>query len=326
MGTHPIFESDFDCLTDRFGRFVCVKMPGVQNKYTVDTNNRFFVDDDENEDDVEDVENVDPFEQLKQLNKQAEDAKNAPKPKKTVQKKKAPVKAAESEKKVEKKDADKPRGERRERRDNRGPRPPRNNDDGAIEERPKREYRPRGGGGGDGRGPRREKFDRRSRDPRSSQKGFDKKEGAGGGNWGTAEDELTGQTEKVENENNENSEEKPAAEEAAPVTPPEPEEVTMTLEEYRAQKKNVNRNPNAKEKDEEVKETKKEFEAKRKGRAGRMAPVDFRPAPLVAPRGGGDRRRGGNRGDYKANKVKDIFLHSSNSVDNFKMSIPGIRR
>ena len=57
-------------------------MPGVQNKYTVDTNNRFFVDDDENEDDdVEDVENVDPFEQLKQLNKQAEEAKNAPKPK-----------------------------------------------------------------------------------------------------------------------------------------------------------------------------------------------------------------------------------------------------
>ena len=53
------------------------------------------------------------------------------------------------------------------------------------------------------------------------------------------------------------------------------------------------------------KETKKEFEAKRKGRAGRMAPVDFRPAPLVAPRGGGDRRRGGNRGDYKANKVRD---------------------
>merc|ERR1712131_121248 len=237
MGTHPIFESDFDCLTDRFGRVVCVKMPGVQNKYTVDTNNRFFVDDDENEDDVEDVENVDPFEQLKQLNKQAEDAKNAPKPKKTVQKKKAPVKAAEPEKKVEKKDSDKPRGERRERRDNRGPRPPRNNDDGAIEERPKREYRPRGGGGGDGgRGPRREKFDRRSRAPRSSQKGFVKKEGAGGGNWGTAEDELTGQIEKVENENNESSEE------------------YMMLEEYRDQKKSINRNPNAKEKNELVKQ------------------------------------------------------------------------
>merc|ERR1739838_877135 len=236
MGTHPIFESDFDCLTDRFGRVVCVKMPGVQNKYTVDTNNRFFVDDDENEDDdVEDVENVDPFEQLKQLNKQAEEAKNAPKPKKTVQKKKAPV-AAESEKKVEKKDSDKPRGERRERRDNRGPRPPRNNEDGTVDDRPRREYRPRGGGGaGDNRGPRREKFDRRSRDPRSSQKGFDKKEGAGGGNWGTTEDELTGQTEKVENENNEKSEEKPAAEEAeaAPVKQPEPEEVTMTLKEYR---------------------------------------------------------------------------------------------
>lgn len=40
-----------------------------------------------------------------------------------------------------------------------------------------------------------------------------------------------------------------------------------------------------------------------------MAPVDFRPAPLVAPRGGGDRRGGerkynNNRGDgYKAKKV-----------------------
>merc|ERR1711935_1001300 len=75
----------------------------------------------------------------------------------------------------------------------------------------------------------------------------------------------------------------------------EPEVATMTLEEFRAQKKSVNRNPNAKANDDDdVKETKKDHEAKRKGRAGRMAPVDFRPAPLVAPRGGGD-RRGGER-------------------------------
>lgn len=54
-------------------------MPGVQNKYSVDVNNRFNCDE---EDDVEsDNENVDPFEQLKQLNKAAEQAKLAPKPK-----------------------------------------------------------------------------------------------------------------------------------------------------------------------------------------------------------------------------------------------------
>ena len=56
-------------------------MPGVQNKYSIDVNNRFFVEDEENDEEVEDLENVDPFEQLKQLNRQAEAAKNAPKPK-----------------------------------------------------------------------------------------------------------------------------------------------------------------------------------------------------------------------------------------------------
>ena len=56
-------------------------MPGVQNKYSIDVNNRFFVEDEENDEEVEDLENVDPFEQLKQLNRQAEAAKSAPKPK-----------------------------------------------------------------------------------------------------------------------------------------------------------------------------------------------------------------------------------------------------
>ena len=61
-----------------------------------------------------------------------------------------------------------------------------------------------------------------------------------------------------------------------------------------------------------MQETKKDYgEAKRKGRAGRMAPVDFRPAPLVAPRGGGDRRGGNrynnNRGDYKQSKVSQFL-------------------
>jgi len=296
-------------------------MPGVQNKYSVDVNNRFNCDE---EDDVEsDNENVDPFEQLKQLNKAAEQAKLAPKPKKPVQKKKPVEKKVETEKKVEKRD-DKPRraAPRRDYQDRR-----QNDEGGAVDtERPKREFRPRGergsgfgggdgearGGGGGGGAPRKN-FDRRSRDPRSSAKGYDKKEGSGTGNWGNVDDELTGQTEKVETEikdekatetvgedNNQTTEEKPVR---------EPEVATMTLEEFRAQKKSVNRNPNAKANDDDdVKETKKDHEAKRKGRAGRMAPVDFRPAPLVAPRGGGDRRGGerkynNNRGDgYKAKK------------------------
>lgn len=296
-------------------------MPGVQNKYAIDVNNRFNCDEEDDQESDGENENVDPFEQLKQLNKAAEQAKLAPKPKKPVQKKKPVEKKVETEKKIEKRD-DKPRrtAPRRDYQDNR-----RQNDDGGDIDRPKREFRPRGergfGGGdggsrGGGGGAPRKNFDRRSRDPRSSAKGYDKKEGSGTGNWGNVGDELAGQTEKVETEikdensagedNNQTTEtEKPAA------APREPEEVTMTLEEYRAQKKSVNRNPNAKANDDDaVKETKKEHEAKRKGRAGRMAPVDFRPAPLVAPRGGGDRRGFGdrnnkynnNRGDYKGGK------------------------
>ena len=57
---------------------------------------------------------------------------------------------------------------------------------------------------------------------------------------------MAGQTEKVE-------EEQKSADEQKDETPPEPQEVTMTLEEYRSQKKNVNRNPNAKVEEDEVK-------------------------------------------------------------------------
>lgn len=286
-------------------------MPGVQNKYAIDVNNRFNCEEDDDQE-GSDGENVDPFEQLKQLNKAAEQAKLAPKPKKTVQKKKPVEKKVETEKKIEKRD-DKPRrrdGPRRDYQDRR-----QNDDGGAVDERPKREFRPRGerggfGGGDGGGGAPRRNFDRRSRDPRSSAKGYDKKEGSGTGNWGNVDDELAGQTEKVETEiKEENAAEDGGEKQTTEDKPPrEPEEVTMTLEEYRAQKKSVNRNPNAKATDDDAaKETKKDYgEAKRKGRAGRMAPVDFRPAPLVAPRGGGDRRGGNrynnNRGDYKQSK------------------------
>ena len=78
---------------------------------------------------------------------------------------------------------------------------------------------------------------------------FEKKEGSGAGNWGTAEDELQGQTEKVEGETEGEKTEKPEGEEVEQkeeVPPPEPEEKTMTLEEYYASRKKSNRNPNAK--------------------------------------------------------------------------------
>ena len=80
--------------------------------------------------------------------------------------------------------------------------------------------------------------------------GSDKREGAGAGNWGTTEDDLKAQTEPTE--------EKPAVEgaaaeeEKAPPAPVEPEEKTLTLEEYYAQRKKSNRNPNARQAEEKV--------------------------------------------------------------------------
>jgi len=298
-------------------------MPGVQNKYSIDVINRFAIEDDDVED--EDAENIDPFEELKVLNQKAEDAKNAPKPK-VVKKKAPPAKAAtapaaDGEKKVERRSDRGGRGGGRGRgRDDRRPRQPRQGggDAGAVEagqtegaiDRPKRfdgERRrrsPRGGARGGARGERR--FDRKSRDPKSSQKPFEKKEGSGAGNWGTAEDELQGQTEKVEGqtEGEKTDEPKEEVEQKEEVPPPEPEEKTMTLEEYYASRKKSNRNPNAKLTDEKTPEAAKSFEKARQGRKARMAPVDFRPAPLVQR--GGDRRgpRRDNRGDRNKQEKK----------------------
>merc|ERR1712235_64552 len=166
MGTHPIFESDFDCLTATLTRVLPrteVKMPGVQGKYTIDVTNRFGLAVDEDDQEVEsDVENVDPFEIINQANKQAEVAKAAPK-QKGQKKKAAPAKPAV----VEEKKEDNKRPERR--RDGRG----------------------RGRGG---------RSDRKSGDPRTTVKGTESRGGAGQGNWGTTEDELKGQTEQPSNE------------------------------------------------------------------------------------------------------------------------------
>merc|ERR1712227_359012 len=99
MGTHPIFESDFDCLTATHpDSHEAPKMPGVQDNYSIDVTNRFGfagIDVDSGNDDA--IENVDPFAVLNDLKQQAEIAKSLPK--KKVQKKAAPVKAAEPEKK-----------------------------------------------------------------------------------------------------------------------------------------------------------------------------------------------------------------------------------
>merc|ERR1711973_164805 len=100
MGTHPIFESDFDCLTATHpDSHEAPKMPGVQDNYSIDVTNRFGfagIDVDSGNDDA--IENVDPFAVLNDLKQQAEIAKSLPK--KKVQKKAAPVKAAEPEKKL----------------------------------------------------------------------------------------------------------------------------------------------------------------------------------------------------------------------------------
>merc|ERR1712134_237408 len=212
-----------------------INMPGVQEKYTIDVTNRFGVTSDAED---EEIENVDPFELINDLNQKAVEAKNAPKPK--VQKKKAaPATPAAAPAAVEQKDDNRRGGNRGARRGGEGG------------------DRPRGGGRGRGRGGRRDgdrKFDRKSGDPKSSYKGSDKREGAGAGNWGTTEDDLKAQTEPTE--------EKPAVEgaaaeeEKAPPAPVEPEEKTLTLEEYYAQRNKSNRNPNAHQAEEKEAATK----------------------------------------------------------------------
>merc|ERR1712183_56940 len=115
---------------------------------------------------------------------------------------------------------------------------------------------------------------------------------------GTTEDDLKAQTEPTE--------EKPATEgaaaeeEKAPPAPVEPEEKTMTLEEFYAQRKKSNRNPNAKVQDDKEAATNVEVVRTKKGRAARVKEVDFKPAPIASRRGdnnrGGRGGRGGNRG------------------------------
>merc|ERR1739848_935629 len=207
MGTHPIFESDFDCLTVD-GSLKATKfctMPGVQDAYSIDVTNRFGLVD-LGDDSGSECENVDPFEALNQLNAQAAEAKakakNQPKTKgKKVVTKKAENKIenkAESGDKNNEKDSknmrkadDRNRGNNRRGRGDGRPRSDRPESD-----RPRRE--PRDGEENSVRQyrnddrPRRE-FDRKSADPKAGNKGSEKKEGSGAYNWGTEKDELEGQ-------------------------------------------------------------------------------------------------------------------------------------
>merc|ERR1712131_78634 len=322
MGTHPIFESDFDCLTATLTRVLPrteVKMPGVQGKYTIDVTNRFGLAVDEDDQEVEsDVENVDPFEIINQANKQAEVAKAAPK-QKGQKKKAAPAKPAV----VEEKKEDNKRPERR--RDGRGRgrggprgerRPRREGEDGAPEradgDRPRR-----GGGRGRGRGRR---SDRKSGDPRTTVKGTESRGGAGQGNWGTTEDELKGQTEQPSNE--ENNEEAKAAEQTEEAAKPEPvpaepEDKTMTLEEYRKQKVSVHRNPNAKV--EEEKEAEKKPAAKKQP-AGKKVISGF--SGHQRQQRDGDRRQNNRRGGDRQARGDNNNAKKANAEFNLAEDFP----
>lgn len=286
-------------------------MSGAQNKYAIDVTNRFTLDDGDIDPDEGEAENFDPFEELKILNQKAIEAKNVPKPK--VTKTKVLVQTAtkvEIEREADKKPDNNRRqknrpNDKRERR----PKPIRTNDEkNDVNERPKREYKPRGEGDSrrafkkDGE----KRFDRKSRDPKSSHKAFEKKVGAGSGNWGTAEDELAGQTEKIELGSGDKTED-PEEEKLIQF---EQEPATMTLEEYRNQSRSVNRNPNAKVQEQQTEEVVRPqaSDVRRKGRIGRLAPVDFRPAPLVQ-RSGDKKRRDGLKNDIKE-KTSDVATYN----------------
>lgn len=129
---------------------------------------------------------------------------------------------------------------------------------------------------------------------------------------------MKAQTEPVVEKTSEDAEGKTEdkPEEAKPA--PEPEEKTMTLEEYRKQKKQLQKNPNAKvapASNNKKKDKQGLKEREKKGRAARVEAVDFVAAPLVTRGGGrgerrgGDRRpRGDRRGDRKEPQEKALDL------------------
>merc|ERR1712002_1259718 len=107
----------------------------------------------------------------------------------------------------------------------------------------------------------------------------------------------------------------------APPAAPEPEEPkTMTLEEYRKQKKSVLSNPNAKTQNQTAATTQKERkEREKKGRAARVQEVNFTAAPLVQ-RGGRGGARNAGRGDRRDRQPRNDKQEQSldlNDADGF---------
>lgn len=106
------------------------------------------------------------------------------------------------------------------------------------------QHRGEGGGRGEGMGrgvSRRGRFDRQSGSDRTGVKPHEKRQGAGKGNWGTIADELTGETEQlnvsVEGDEKKTAVEPKKAEVVEEVArPPQPEDNTMTLAQWKAQK------------------------------------------------------------------------------------------
>lgn len=211
----------------------------AQNRYAMSVTNRFNFGMDEDSDnqvesDQEQIVNVDPYTMLKDIEGKAL--------KKAKQERKA-AKEVKIEEPVEKEDK-KPR--RKEPVANNGPRRGRRNQDVDEEKKPRndRTYRNRNDKGDENNNNQKDKRykrprdqDRKSGNPRTGVKSNEKKNGAGGANWGDPTDpKVYGddlETEKptpTSDANDENNDpEKSDAENK------EPEEVTMTLEEYEKQ-------------------------------------------------------------------------------------------
>jgi len=200
----------------------------VANKYSVQVTNRFqLVDSSDSGSEDEAIANVDPYAIIKQA--EADAIKLAKQKIKEGNKKVVPVLEPKKEEPQEVKRQDNRRNNRREPRGNnqarRGPRTerPERNNDNTLSENNNQASRDDGN-----RRPRRNRDqDRKSGNPVRGVKATEKKGGAGAGNWGKADENLEETVapveEKVTDENAEN---------ADPEEQAEPEEVTLSLEEY----------------------------------------------------------------------------------------------
>lgn len=216
-------------------------MPVANNKYSVQVTNRFQLADSDNSSGSEDeaCQNVDPYAMVKQA--EADAIKQAKLKVKEQSKVQVKIITQVAKEEPEKKQDNRPKTNRREPRANqaprRGPRTERVQDgDNALSENNNNSQAARDDG--DRRAQRRPRNqDRRSGNPRAGIKATEKRGGHGAGNWGKPteapsdfEETKPEQQTPEENsaENTENADPEKEAEK-------EPEEITMTLEEYYAQ-------------------------------------------------------------------------------------------